>query len=388
LVTAQLCVALLVTPTHHASGLARTSRLRRLAPVLVQKPPQLVPELTEANTTLLRLNDMVAAEDRPSPLLILWRFSRPHTIIGSAMCIPALMLYTAPVGAPLGPLVLAMLYAIPPSLLMNLYIVGVNQLTDIDLDKVNKPQLPLAAGVLSPAAGVAIVVIALFASLALGCHPWLSSGPLRATLIGSALLGTCYSLPPFRLKRYPLLAALSIMSVRGGLMNWGFCAHASAILSRVRTSVEGSSGVMAAAGGAAAAGMPLRCFAPIAFFVIFGTVIALVKDVPDVQGDAQFGIRSFSVRLGPSAVLRFAVSLLVANFAAAALALTFTACCSTSALDVVRRGGVALGAAASVWMIQRRATPVVPSDSASVYSFYMYLWRYFYAAYAWLPLAR
>ena len=81
------------------------------------------------------------------------------------------------------------------------------------------------------------------------------------------------------------------------------------------------------------------------------------------------------VRLGPSAVLRFAVSLLVANFAAAALALTFTACCSTSALDVVRRGGVALGAAASVWMIQRRATPVVPSDSASVYSFYMYLWR-------------
>ena len=279
LVTAQLCVALLVTPTHHASGLARTSRLRRLAPVLVQKPPQLVPELTEANTTLLRLNDMVAAEDRPSPLLILWRFSRPHTIIGSAMCIPALMLYTAPVGAPLGPLVLAMLYAIPPSLLMNLYIVGVNQLTDIDLDKVNKPQLPLAAGVLSPAAGVGIVVIALFTSLALSCHPWLSSGPLRVTLIGSALLGTCYSLPPFRLKRYPLLAALSIMSVRGALINWGFCAHASAILSRVRTSVEGSSSVMAAAGGAAAAGMPLRCFAPIAFFVIFGTVCARTCDV-------------------------------------------------------------------------------------------------------------
>ena len=38
-----------------------------------------------------------------------------------------------------------------------------------------------------------------------------------------------------------------------------------------------------------------RCLVPVGFFTIFGTVIALVKDVPDVPGDRQFGIRSFSV---------------------------------------------------------------------------------------------
>jgi len=45
-----------------------------------------------------------------------------------------------------------------PSLLINLYITGLNQLYDIELDRVNKPTLPLAAGDMSPAVGTAIVL--------------------------------------------------------------------------------------------------------------------------------------------------------------------------------------------------------------------------------------
>ena len=34
--------------------------------------------------------------------------------------------------------------------------------------------------------------------------PLLSTPALKATLVGSAILGTAYSLPPLRLKRFPL----------------------------------------------------------------------------------------------------------------------------------------------------------------------------------------
>lgn len=126
-------------------------------------------------------------------------------------------------------------------------------------------------------AGTAIVIGSLALGLLLGwAHPPLCSPALRATLWGSALLGTAYSLPPLRLKRFPLLASLSIMSVRGALINWGFFAHASA------TAFTGLS-------VAARAAQPWRCAGPVAFFTLFGAVIALVKDVPDVAGDRLYG---------------------------------------------------------------------------------------------------
>jgi homogentisate phytyltransferase/homogentisate geranylgeranyltransferase len=40
------------------------------------------------------------------------------------------------------------------------------------------------------------------------------------------------------------------------------------------------------------------------FFAIFGLVIAFMKDVPDVLGDEQFQIKSFSVKLGVGKTFR------------------------------------------------------------------------------------
>ncbi|KAG5560972.1 hypothetical protein RHGRI_004107 [Rhododendron griersonianum] len=40
--------------------------------------------------------------------------------------------------------------------MMNLYAVGLNQLTDVEIDKVNKPYLPLASGEISTELGIAI----------------------------------------------------------------------------------------------------------------------------------------------------------------------------------------------------------------------------------------
>jgi homogentisate phytyltransferase / homogentisate geranylgeranyltransferase len=47
----------------------------------------------------------------------------------------------------------ALLQALGPALLMNICIVGLNQLYDVEIDRVNKPYLPLASGELSEQQG-------------------------------------------------------------------------------------------------------------------------------------------------------------------------------------------------------------------------------------------
>ncbi|MFS8005578.1 putative homogentisate phytyltransferase [Helianthus anomalus] len=51
---------------------------------------------------------------------------------------------------------LGVLQAVIGGCLANLYVVGLNQLSDIEIDKVNKPYLPLASGELSVKAGIRI----------------------------------------------------------------------------------------------------------------------------------------------------------------------------------------------------------------------------------------
>jgi homogentisate phytyltransferase/homogentisate geranylgeranyltransferase len=53
---------------------------------------------------------------------------------------------------------IGLLQALIPALCMNVYIVGLNQIYDIEIDKVNKPYLPLASGEYSLATGISIVV--------------------------------------------------------------------------------------------------------------------------------------------------------------------------------------------------------------------------------------
>ena len=144
----------------------------------------------------------------PFPL-VLWRFTRPHTIIGSALAIPALHVLAAPsyASAFTARSLISMVFAMIPALLMNLYITGLNQITDVEIDKINKPNLPIAAGDLSLKGGIVTVMISLILSLLMGVsHPVFGSNGLNVALWFSGILGTLYSLEPFRLKRFPFLA--------------------------------------------------------------------------------------------------------------------------------------------------------------------------------------
>ncbi|KAJ0697822.1 putative homogentisate phytyltransferase [Helianthus annuus] len=58
--------------------------------------------------------------------------------------------------------------AIVAAFFMNIYIVGLNQLSDIEIDKVNKPYLPLASGEYSVKTG--IIIVSLFAFMVSKFH--------------------------------------------------------------------------------------------------------------------------------------------------------------------------------------------------------------------------
>lgn len=89
-----------------------------------------------------------------------------------------------------------------------------NQIFDVDIDKINKPYLPLASGDWSLNTGIRVAVGTGLVAVLLGLY--IGSAPLLATLVGSLLLGIAYSvdLPFLRWKKYPVLAMGCILSVR------------------------------------------------------------------------------------------------------------------------------------------------------------------------------
>ncbi|MGB7412626.1 MAG: homogentisate phytyltransferase, partial [Thermosynechococcaceae cyanobacterium] len=93
-------------------------------------------------------------------LMSLWTFSRPHTIIGTSLSVWGMALITLSVLLPrsaIEPAATFLLLAVGawiPCLCGNVYIVGLNQLTDVGIDRINKPNLTLASGAFSQAEGV------------------------------------------------------------------------------------------------------------------------------------------------------------------------------------------------------------------------------------------
>lgn len=343
-----------------------------LSGVTQQPQSTKVPEQTE-----------VVSKQPDSFPLVLWRFTRPHTLIGSALAIPSIFLLAAPTYSSFFTLrsLVALVYAAVPSLLMNLYITGLNQITDIDIDKINKPNLPLASGDLKKSTAISVVLAAVAVSLIMSvCNPVFSTSGLQVALWGSFLLGTVYSLPPFRLKRHPLLAAFCIVAVRGTIINAGFYSHAL-------------SAVFSASNGAGVGVLHCllndwKCAFSSLFFGVFGIVIALMKDVPDAHGDRIFDIRSFTVRIGQKRVFRTMKNLLVGLFGVSGGALIKWAMTSSTLGETARRSLAGVGCLLSGYFTHTQAKSVNPEDSVQVYDYYMQLWKLFYFCYLSMPLCK
>ena len=80
----------------------------------------------------------------------LWEFSRPHTIMGTTITVLTIFFITSGNIFTLSQNDISIVFlTLISSLLANVFIVCINQIYDIDFDRIYKPYLPLASGELS-----------------------------------------------------------------------------------------------------------------------------------------------------------------------------------------------------------------------------------------------
>jgi homogentisate phytyltransferase/homogentisate geranylgeranyltransferase len=291
---------------------------------------------------------IAATQARTNPLVVLWRFARPHTIIGTALSVVGL--YAISAGGRGVPDLAATLLV---GLMVNIAIVGVNQITDVEIDRINKPLLPIAAGLLSESRARIIVLVCTVVPLLLA----LTQGAVETVAVATGLaVGALYSLPPFRLKRFPVPASLCITGVRSLVVNLGVYWH---FAGRIDAPV----------------------WALCLFVLPFSFAIAVLKDVPDIEGDRAYSIRTFTVRLGGRRVFQIGLAALALAYAGMIFVAPFAL--ADDAQPVVLIVGH-LAAVGLLWYWSRQADP---RDREGFTRFYMRVWALFFLEYLLVPIA-
>ncbi len=292
---------------------------------------------------------------------VLWRFSRPHTIVGTTVSIVGL--FTIVVAqlphTDASAAAFHLFWTLVAGAAVNVFIVGVNQISDVEIDRVNKPYLPIAAGDLSRERATWIVA----AAGALPVILALTQGPIELAAVVAALaVGAAYSLPPARLKRYPVIASLCVSGVRSAIVNLAVAAHFTAAL------------------GTEGARIPDAVWALTAFVLPFSLAIAILKDVPDAEGDRRHRIATFTVRHGGRAVMRAGLATLtVAYVAMAVLGPLLVDGAHPVVLSATHLGALAL--------LHLAARGVDPADHAQFTAFYLRVWQLFFLEYAIVPVS-
>ncbi|XP_014511542.1 glycinol 4-dimethylallyltransferase-like isoform X2 [Vigna radiata var. radiata] len=318
---------------------------------------------TESESEASNSNNIV--DSVKNLIAVLYQFIYPYALYGQATATIAASLTAVEKLSDISPLVfIGLLQAVLPHSFMVLYANGVNQVFDFEIDKINKPYLPLAAGKLS--FRTCAFIVALSAILGLGFNLMIGSPPLIWNFVLCVALWTCYSvnLPFLRWKQYPVMASLLIF-VCGTFIN------PIAYFLHMQTFVLKRPLVFT------------RSFIVFLLFMSFYSPgIALAKDIPDVEGDIKHGVDSFAARLGHKNVFWICVFLFEMAFGVA-----FVAGASSSSpfwIKIVTcLGNVVLG---SILWYQTKYVDV--TNPASTRSFYSLNWKLMMASYVLLPLIR
>ena len=276
---------------------------------------------------------------------ILWKFSRPHTIIGSTLSIIVLFLLQ---GGSVFTHWYILVVTLVSGLACNLCITGLNQVIDVELDKINKPELPIASGELDANSAKKIVLASgIIALVAAALLHWL----LLLLIVVILFLGIAYSLPPIQFKKHHLPAALSITIVRGVLVNLGMALHFSGMLENTY-SIE-------------------PVIYPLTLFIsAFSLAIAWYKDLPDRAGDAHFGYRTFPLLYSPKIALYLGAALVTAAYAWC----IFWSYQESEPLLLIRFSALSLAFLMHVRTVRLE-------DQTSFKRFYKLFWVFFFATY-------
>jgi homogentisate phytyltransferase / homogentisate geranylgeranyltransferase len=288
------------------------------------------------------------------------KFSRPHTIIGTSLSVLALYLISlATTGTNLNLVNLEQMMAVWFACLGgNVYIVGLNQLYDLEIDRVNKPELPLASGEFTVGQGKLIIVVAGCLSVVIA---GLSGIWLFATVVISLLIGTAYSVPPIRLKRFPFWAAFCILTVRGVVVNIGLFLHYGDQLNGREV-------------------LNPYVWTLTLFILLFTVAIAIFKDVPDIEGDKQYKIKTFTLVMGKLAVFNLSRGVItVCYFGMIAAGLFWLTALNVSFF--VTSHLVLLG------LLWWRSLDVDLEQKSAIADFYQFIWKLFFAEYLLFSLA-
>ena len=283
-------------------------------------------------------------------LKILWQFSRPHTIIGSLCSITALYIIACN-GKDL--LLHGWLYTttLIAALACNVFIVGINQIADVEMDKINKPYLPLAAGTLSRKNALAIVFTALVIAL---IFAFLASWFYFILIIIILLVGIAYSLPPLYLKQHHLPAAIAITLVRGFLVNVGIFLH-------FQKTMHGNYD------------LPGYIWCLAFFIMAFSIAIAWFKDLPDTEGDEKFHVRTLAVLYSKKNALSGG-TLLVAAAYIFVLAWSYFYAIKNPWYLIITHGLLFVFFLLNYFSVKLE-------DKSSVKKFYLRFWVFFFAEY-------
>jgi homogentisate solanesyltransferase len=293
-------------------------------------------------------------------LRALYKFTRPHTIRGTILASIAgttRALIDTPgaiANANWGALLPRALIGMIALLLGNAFIVGINQIFDKDIDVLNKPFLPVASGEMSGK-------VAWFAVLFSGIvgptivYNFFPTLLFKLYMLGWTL-GAIYSVPPIRTKRNPLAAGLTIATVRGFLLNFG-------VYYAVKDAI-----------GAPFDWSPKVSFIA-RFMTAFATVIAVTKDLPDVEGDKAYNISTFATKIGVSKIANGATLCLILNYFHAILTAVLSKAGTFNAFPMIA------GHAALAVMLLVRFKDLEPEKLASIKKYYKHIWDLFYLEY-------
>jgi len=201
---------------------------------------------------------------------VFWIFSRPFTLVPPMVGIfsGSLIGYGASrVPFPGGRVALAVLAAAVLNAASN----GLNQICDLENDRINKPHRPLPSGALTPNRAWIFVIATYATALALVVPVNRQTLAIYAAATVATIL---YSAPPVRLKRHPVGSNFIIALVRGELLKVAGWAAIATVLGSIEPWYIG--------------------------FVYFAFLLGATttKDFADIEGDRAAGCLTLPVLLG------------------------------------------------------------------------------------------
>jgi 4-hydroxybenzoate polyprenyltransferase len=203
-------------------------------------------------------------------LRLYWTFARPFTLVPPMIGIfsGSLIGYGAShVAFPVFHVALAVLAAGVLNAASN----GLNQICDLENDRINKPHRPLPSGQMTFGAAWSFVVATYVVALAMVA---LVNRETFAIYVIAALATVAYSAPPIRLKRHPVGSNLIIALIRGWLLKVAGWAAVATVLTSIEPWYIGF------------------------IYFVFLLGATTTKDFADIEGDRAAGCITFPVRYG------------------------------------------------------------------------------------------